>query len=154
MLQEASAAFYDLIIVDAFSSDAIPLHLVTREAMELYRSKLRPGGAIVFHVSNRNLTLAPFVAATAAQLSLQTFASEKLKLTKAERDEGKAPTDLAVVTDNAALLQDLALSYPAGKWRSITPVPGEPGVKPWTDDFSNIVQAAWMKFNERRRPEE
>jgi hypothetical protein len=58
-LQDAARASYDLLILDAFSSDAIPMHLITREALALYLDKLAPGGVIAWHVSNRNLDLAP-----------------------------------------------------------------------------------------------
>src|SRR5690606_20129047 len=57
---------FDLILVDAFSSDSIPAHLLTREAVRLYRAKLKPDGIIVFHISNRFLELESVVAATAA----------------------------------------------------------------------------------------
>ena len=60
-LAQASDAAYDLIIVDAFSSDAIPIHLLTREAMAIYLAKLKPHGLIVMHVSNRHLELASVV---------------------------------------------------------------------------------------------
>jgi len=53
---------FDFLIVDAFSSDAIPVHLLTREALALYLAKLAPGGVIALHISNRNLDLAPIVA--------------------------------------------------------------------------------------------
>ena len=65
-LQDAAPASYDLLILDAFSSDAIPMHLMTREALALYLDKLAPGGVIAWHVSNRNLDLAPIVADLAA----------------------------------------------------------------------------------------
>ena len=65
-LQDAAPASYDLLILDAFSSDAIPMHLITREALALYLDKLAPGGVIAWHVSNRNLDLAPIVADLAA----------------------------------------------------------------------------------------
>ena len=58
-------AGYDAIVIDAFSSDSIPVHLLTREALALYRRKLSPTGVILFHVSNRYLDLAPLVAALA-----------------------------------------------------------------------------------------
>src|SRR5262249_1706310 len=61
-LLDAADAEYDLLVLDAFSSDAIPTHLLTREAIELYRRKLAPGGVIAFHISNRYLQLHPIVA--------------------------------------------------------------------------------------------
>lgn len=61
---------YDLIVIDAFSSDSIPLHLLTREALALYQRKLMPGGLVLFHISNRCLDLAPTVAALAADAGM------------------------------------------------------------------------------------
>ena len=60
----------DLVIVDAFSSDSVPVHLLTREAIELYVRKLGPDGLIAFHVTNRHLELAPVVARAARALGL------------------------------------------------------------------------------------
>src|SRR5258707_8837945 len=65
-LADAPDGSYDLIVVDAFSSDAIPIHLLTREAMALYLNKLTPRGMVVMHVSNRHLELASLVAGIAA----------------------------------------------------------------------------------------
>ena len=75
-LAQASDAAYDLIIVDAFSSDAIPIHLLTREAMAIYLAKLKPHGLIVMHVSNRHLELASVVAGIAAANGLVTLVSD------------------------------------------------------------------------------
>ncbi|MGL4441552.1 MAG: fused MFS/spermidine synthase [Bosea sp. (in: a-proteobacteria)] len=151
MLQGAPPAKYDLIIVDAFSSDSIPLHLLTREAIELYRSKLTAGGALVFHLSNRNLTIAPFAAATAASLSLQTWQSYKQGMTAEEIKAGKASTNIAIVTDNREVLTQLVAADTEKNWRDITPAM-DGSIQPWTDDFSNILKAAWLKFNENRQP--
>ncbi len=152
MMKDIAPEQFDLIVVDAFSSDSIPLHLLTREAMELYRAKLAPGGALVFHLSNRNLTIAPFVAATAATLSLQTWRSMKQSLAAADVAAGKASTDIAVVTDNPAVLAALTAADADGRWSNITPQANQPHVQPWTDDFSNILMAAWLKFTENRTP--
>lgn len=150
MLADSPAAQYDLIIVDAFSSDSIPLHLLTREAMELYQSRLTPGGAVVLHLSNRNLTIAPFAAATAATLSLQTWRSMKQNISPELLAAGKASTDIAVLTANVDIVAALKAADADDRWQNVTPV-GEPEVQPWTDDFSNIIKAAWLKFNENRQ---
>ena len=64
---------YDLIIVDAYSSDAIPIHLATEEAMEIYKSKLAPHGAVVMHVSNRHLELSSVVVGIADANDLKSW---------------------------------------------------------------------------------
>ncbi len=143
-LRDARAG-YDLIIVDAFSSDAIPLHLVTREAMALYRSKLAPGGAIIFHLSNRHLTLAPFVAATAASIGLDTWRNLPESLSAEQMKAGLAPSELALVTDNPAIADLLPNMGGRHAWIAIRPAAGE-GPRPWTDDFSNLLGAAWLRL--------
>ena len=72
-LADAPAGSLDLIVVDAFSSDAIPIHLMTTEAISLYLAKLKPSGAVLFHISNRNMDLGPVVAATAHAKGLATW---------------------------------------------------------------------------------
>jgi len=78
-LREAPTAAYDLIVLDAFSSDAVPAHLLTREAVALYLSKLAPGGVIAFHVSNRSLELERVALGVSADAGLDAriFADER-----------------------------------------------------------------------------
>ena len=85
-LADAPDASYDLIIVDAFSSDAIPIHLMTREAMAIYRKKLAPHGIVVMHVSNRHLELASVVAGIAAANGLVTRVNEGGDVTENEAE--------------------------------------------------------------------
>ena len=67
-LARAAPSTYDVIVVDAFSSDAIPVHLMTREFVSLALERLRPGGLIAFHISNRHLDLGPVLGAAAREL--------------------------------------------------------------------------------------
>src|SRR6266487_5038924 len=69
-IRSAKDEGYDLIVLDAFSSDAIPIHLMTQQALDLYLSKLAPAGLLVFHISNRNLELSPVVAELAHSRNL------------------------------------------------------------------------------------
>ncbi len=123
---------YDLIVMDAFSSSAIPAHLLTLEAFALYESLLAEGGVIVLHVSNRNMDLAPSVAATAAAAGLH-----------ARLGEHPAPSGAYMMGTRVIALarspDDLsALDGP--QWRALEP---EPGVRAWTDDWSNTLGAVW-----------
>jgi spermidine synthase len=125
---------FDLLIVDAFSSDAVPTHLLTREAMALYLQKLKPRGVILFNVSNEYLELAPVltnvVASTGAVARRQLYYP-----TPQERSRGATASEwMAIAADGA----DLDFLNPENRWRSIAP---EPGARPWTDDFSNIFRA-------------
>jgi spermidine synthase len=130
----------DLIVLDAFSSDSIPVHLVTREAFAEYARALAPGGAIAVHVSNRFFDLGPSVAATAEAAGLHWYIQARQD---EEPDESRS-TWVMLVTDQAA----------AEKW-GLTAEPWEhpavpPKVHAWTDDWANLLgrlrfMADWMQ---------
>jgi hypothetical protein len=120
---------YDLLIVDAFSSDAIPMHLLTAEAIRLYASKLKPEGAVVLHISNRYLDLEQVLAATLPGVGgLHGLVIEDKK------DDGYDVVGSTVVVFGKS-------------WRSIDQfraIPGarnlpEPRLRPWTDDSSDVL---------------
>jgi hypothetical protein len=123
---------YDLIIIDAFSSDAIPVHLLTREAVAGYLSVLEPRGMLVMHISNRHLELGQVVAAVGASEGLVTY------LRQDDQSEVSFEKAVAIV---AALARDPAhfgnLRKRAG-WAELKPNPRVPA---WTDDYSNVVGA-------------
>ena len=127
-LGDAAPGSYGLIVLDAFSSDAIPMHLMTAEALDLYLSRLAAGGLVAFHVSNRSLDLHPVVADLARSRGLSAVA-----FNDHERLPGKEPSHWVVV---ARLPQDLAALTTDARWR---PLEGDPGRRLWTDDYSNIV---------------
>ena len=127
-LANATAARYDVIIVDAFSSDSIPVHLLTREALRIYLSRLNPDGIIVTHISNTHLDLSKVVAATAA--------SEGLIARIYDEDENpnagpmiKAAKVMALARNekDLGLLRDWDVEKP------------EPDQAPWSDDFSSLL---------------
>ena len=118
-----------MLVVDAFSSDAIPVHLITREAMQVYLKHIKPGGAVAFHVTNRFLRLAPVVKQIADSLGLHTA----LVLDEAESTDF-SKTDWVIVTRDKALFDRPAF---AGKTTTIYDIPG---LKLWTDDFSSLYQ--------------
>ncbi len=124
---------YDLIVLDAFGSDAIPVHLLTREALELYVSKLRPGGVLMFNVSNRYVNLAPILATEASALALVSYEKIDGDVTPAQASTGKFPSDWVVMAGDSTALGDLP-SRPG--WHQLGPVPGMPL---WTDDFSDVL---------------
>jgi hypothetical protein len=123
-----------LIVVDAFSSDAIPAHLMTREAIGLYLSKLDARGSIVLHISNRHLDLSRILARTAAEHGLSTFVLKEVRQESVER-RLRAPSYVAVLTRDPTHLGPVATG---GSVKFLAP---EMPRRPWTDDFSNIVQA-------------
>lgn len=119
----------DLLAVDAFSSDAIPVHLITSEALALYAAHLRPGGVVAFHVTNRFLDLVPVVAGIAAANRMQAVWIH---------DEGSdalaSRSDWVLVSSNRALLANPRIADAAS---AIAP---HPAWRPWTDDFNNLFQ--------------
>lgn len=120
---------YDLILLDAFSSDAIPVHLMTREALDTYLARLAPRGLIVFHVSNRYLDLEPVVAALAKDRGLIARAGVG---PRDRRTYESTSTWIAVARTEADLGP---LTADANWW---TPRP-RADVEPWTDDYSSLL---------------
>jgi hypothetical protein len=131
LAQEPSHAM-DLLIVDAFSSDAIPAHLLTREAIELYLSKVSDGGLIGIHITNRHLELGPALAATARTIpGLQVFS---VKSRPREAGYDTAPAHVVFLTRNAAIAGKISA------WPDAKPLTAGDGA-PWTDDYSDLLSA-------------
>lgn len=126
---------FDLIIVDAFSSDSIPAHLITREALALYRSKLKEGGLIFFHTSNRAVDVTSVAIALAMDTGLDARAIKYKPDDGTRFAEHKFATVAVLIGARADLDRVLA---DAGAWRRYAP---NRFVRPWTDDYSNIVGA-------------
>src|SRR6266849_2557078 len=124
---------YDLIVVDAFSSDAIPVHLLTREALRLYFDMLNVGGLLSLHLSNRYLSLEPVVAnlAEEAQLDGQLIWSDESPPT-----DGATSSTWAVLARTRAALGNMARDE---KWNA-TKLECDPRVVLWTDDFHNLLR--------------
>ena len=130
-LAEEPAGSFDLLILDAFSSDAVPVHLLTREAIELYLRDLRPGGLVVFHVSNRHYELASAVGATAASLGLDA-AQRAYVPADAEIDRIAARFSVWVAVGDRSAVQRLR---DLGTWVSTSDGPV------MTDDFADLLRA-------------
>jgi hypothetical protein len=126
-----------LIVVDAFSSDAIPSHLLTKEAMGIYLAKISDNGAVLFHISNRHLDLRHVIARTAAEHGLTTFTLSDSPT--GSNGLSRAPAIAAVVVRDPAHAGRMALD---GVWQRMEP---DMTRRPWTDDFSNILQAVMDK---------
>jgi spermidine synthase len=131
---------YDLIVLDAYSSDAIPIHLATREAMKIYKDKLAPQGVIVVHVSNRNLELASVIVGIAGANQLKSW----VYLNDPNRNSEYIFANNVVVaardqTDVGAIAQSNA-------WTRGTP---DESQRVWTDDYSNVAGAVWRRLQGR-----
>ena len=130
---------YDLIIVDAYSSDAVPVHLATAEAMALYKSKLAPHGVVMMHISNRHLELKSVVEGIADANGLKTWIWSS---DTEETDDGNYifASDVAIVAEDTDDIGELKWSR---KW---VLTPPDPAVRTWTDDYSNIAGALWRRY--------
>ena len=137
-LADAKDAF-DLILLDAYSSDNVPVHLLTREAMALYRSLLRPGGAIVMNITNRNIGLTDIVAASAQAANLQMI-HKRDPATPDFNATFWARADIAVLARDK---QDFGALGPESGWAAPPP---DPSFRTWTDDYSDIVGAILRRW--------
>jgi len=130
---------YDLIIMDAYSSDAIPVHLATAEAMAIYRSKLAPHGVVMMHISNRHLELRSVVVGIAAANKLKTWTWDRQN-EDSDDPEYVFSSDVAISAENADDIGELANNE---FWTLTEP---NPAVRTWTDDYSNVAGAIWRKY--------
>lgn len=137
-LGDAADGSLDLIVVDAFSSDAIPIHLMTTEAIGRYFAKLRPHGAVLIHISNRNMELGPVVTATAHAAGLGTWLRQS-RHTPEVRAQMKFSPYVAIV---ARREEHVRLPREQGWVRQDSPG----GARAWRDDYADVIGAIWRKL--------
>jgi hypothetical protein len=133
-LPRAADRGYGLIVADAFSSDAVPVHLITREALALYRSKLREHGIVAFNVSNSYLALEPVLGNLARDAGMACVAQEDDRSAEDGRPETEG-SDWVVMSRHT---RDLRAVAPQPRWHDCR---RSPGSDPWTDDYSNLLGA-------------
>jgi hypothetical protein len=132
-LADAPNGRYGLLVIDAFSSDAIPLHLLTREALGLYLTKLADDGVLAFHISNRYLELAPVLANLAADAGLLAFGRDDLSVSEEEAADGKSPSRWVILVRDRNHLGSAARKM----WFPLRPDPSFPL---FTDSYSNLLR--------------
>jgi hypothetical protein len=138
-LRDAPDGHYGLIVLDAFSGDSIPIHLMTREAMALYLRKLAPGGLLAFHISNLYFDLAPTLGNLARDANLAAAIANDVDISQVEHDAGKLGSIWVVMARDAADLDALNSQTSRGfRWQPLT---SRPGLRLWTDDYSNPLGA-------------
>ncbi|MGQ0443805.1 MAG: spermidine synthase [Beijerinckiaceae bacterium] len=130
---------YDVLILDAFSSDSIPMHLLTREALAMYLRKLAPGGHLLFHISSRSLDLIPVVRALAADAGVPV----RMLLDRPPPGTPVLRRCQALVVALAGRGGDLSGLDPADGWTELPPAGARP---PWTDQRSDILGAIRFGF--------
>jgi spermidine synthase len=125
---------YDLLAVDAFSGDSIPMHLVTREAMASYVRHIKPEGVIVFQATNRFVDISPVVERLASEFGLAAMLVSDVPEDSEGVDFWISSTDQIIVTKNSELLQ-------AGPIKTVAlPLPARADFRVWTDDFYNLLR--------------
>jgi spermidine synthase len=129
VLEKEVANNFDVLAVDAFSGDSIPVHLITREAMKTYKRHINANGVIAFHVTNRFLSLAPVVEKLALDQDMVA-----ILIHDEASDVPWRKTDWVLVAKNQDALQQPAIASAASRITAI------PGLHVWTDDFNNLFQ--------------
>jgi hypothetical protein len=131
---------FDVLLVDAFSSDAIPTHLLTKEAMAIYRQKVKPDGLILIHISNKHMTLGSAVAGIAKANGMVFRANDSDE--GYDEDNHMFGSNVVAVARNEAALGRLA------KTKGWDPIEPDPDKWVWTDDYSNVIGAILKKLKE------
>ena len=128
VMEKQESPQYDVLVIDAFSSDAIPVHLLTKQSFELYGRLLKPNGVLAVHISNRYLDLAPVCQMGANALNRQAM------VVYDEGDQYSNSTTWVLITADGNFFQ-----APSFSGANIYPPMVPAGFRPWTDDYSNIV---------------
>jgi hypothetical protein len=136
-LAREGAGAFDLLVLDAFSSDAVPIHLLTLEAFRLYASLLAPRGILTLHISNQNVDLPPVIEANLTQLPQLTGV-----YAEGERGPGALASQVVLVAQQGELL-DPALTFPKARRLGATTV------RPWSDDYSDILSAMLRRYGSK-----
>src|SRR5205807_166262 len=139
-LRQARPGF-ELLILDVFSSDSVPLHMLTREAFALYKSRLARHGAIAVNITNKNLELANAVAASAAANGMVT-AINLDKHQDASQETLHFRAEIALVARTQDDMKALKLGP---DWHIVQPTAQTPV---WTDDYSNVLSAILLKMRQ------
>ena len=138
-LRESPDRSFGLLVLDAFSSDAIPVHLLTQEALREYFAKLQPNGLLACHISNQYVNLEPILANFAAESGYSAYVQYDERLADEERRRGKNPSVWVVISSTKQALEPLLVN---DRWRPCRPQP-ELGI--WTDEKSNVLSVIRWK---------
>jgi hypothetical protein len=135
-LREGGSARFDILVLDAFSSDAIPVHLMTREALAIYKRTMAPGGVLLAHISNRHVTLEPILAALANDAQMLAIGRNEADAPREKSDVERASSHWVCLSESLDALDAIVAKSP--QWRRLPPPANQ---KVWTDDFANVLAA-------------
>jgi spermidine synthase len=134
-IMQAAPKYFDMIIIDAFSSDAVPIHLLTVESLQIYLDRLKDSGIIAVHISNRYLNLQPNLQALAKVHNLhQTFLADNYFASNDSANYERSPAEYAIFTRDQGIVNYLA-KVSGDAW---APIDAWPDFQPWTDSHSSI----------------
>jgi spermidine synthase len=131
---------FDVLVIDAFSGDAIPIHLLTTQAMAIYRRQLASGGVLAFHVSNQYLDLTPEIAALAAASDMEA----RFVDTPPQEARGEYRATWVLVTNNTAFLAQPQVAAFARE------IQRRPDLRAWTDDYSSLLPILQWRLPSRQ----
>ncbi len=131
VLSSQSDVAFDLLVIDAYSSDAIPVHLTTLEAIRLYQERLNPGGVILFHISNRFYDLSVQLARAAKEVRMSAWQYQQPEI-DLETTTGFLPQDLVAFTSDGTVIKEIVSNE---DWKRLVPDEG----RVWTDDHANVL---------------
>lgn len=133
----------DVVVVDAFTSDAIPAHLMTREAVALFRARVKEDGVVLFHISNNVMDFSGVLARIAGDLGLVALRNQD-RVARPDHPDLRTPSDVMALVRDPADLGPAALA--SGQWRTLEP---DSAASVWTDDFSTILTPILAKLRLR-----
>ncbi|AKQ64853.1 hypothetical protein A176_001765 [Myxococcus hansupus] len=137
-IEEAEDRRYDIIVLDAFSSDFVPTHLLTREALDLYLRKLKPDGLLLFHVSSRLFDLIPVLTRLSSELRVQGFVSQNETLTTDELATGRSPSVWFAMSPGSTAISILEQEL---RFQAVNSSPEILKRRAWTDNYVNLLHA-------------
>ncbi len=130
-LQKADNNRYGMMLMDAYSSDSLPVHLLTKEAMALYLNKLDDNGIIAFHISNRNLDLKPVLATFSQYFNLKGYVRSDMTHTQMTQENLNTPSEWVILTKNPKIFEKI---IPDDTWKPLV----QSSDVLWTDNYSSI----------------
>ena len=140
VMEGFAAGTYDAVVVDAFSSDSIPVHMMTAEAINMFMSKIKPNGLLIMHISNKHMELESVVAATAKSVGLEAKVGNFIPANSLDRKGYETKSRVAVLARDKSSFGALN-SDP--RWHN-----AEAGsTAPWTDGYSNLISAIWREYS-------
>ena len=138
-LTNAPDRYFDIFVLDAFSSDVIPVHLLTRQAIELYLRKIATDGLLLIHISNRYMDLAPVLDRLAKELNLKALIRNDFDLNAELSTEGKSASRWILLARNKRQIERFAREP---RWNALN---GNLGGDLWTDEFSDVLKVLYWR---------